>query len=341
MGAWNPTGGDGSGPALPVTPANGGTGLSSYTAGDLLYASGTTTLSKLAKGSDGTYLTLASGTPVWASLAIGNMGWYGDGSDGDVTISGGTIWLSREMCYNNLTITSTGILDMNGWPVRVKGTLTIQASGRMHCDGFAGSGSTGGLARLDNYLGGSSGGAPGSGTNASGASSITNSAGGGAGGTGGSGFGGAYSGGAGGTRSLLAAGYGAYRAFPLAIQQYSYNGQSLGTALLRGGTGGGGGAGNGSGGSGGGGGGGGGRAIIVAYAVSNSGTISVNGAAGVNATNTNTGGGGGGGGGSITVAYRSYTGSDPTASGGTGGTLNGNGGNGSAGAAGLVLKLQL
>lgn len=52
-----------------VAVADGGTGLSSYTAGDLLYASGSTTLSKLAAGSSGQVLTQGAGpAPVWASL---------------------------------------------------------------------------------------------------------------------------------------------------------------------------------------------------------------------------------------------------------------------------------
>lgn len=71
MGAWNPTGGDGSGPALPVTPANGGTGLSSYTAGDLVYASGTTTLAKRAIGAEGEVLKVVSGVPSWGSAGGG------------------------------------------------------------------------------------------------------------------------------------------------------------------------------------------------------------------------------------------------------------------------------
>lgn len=267
--------------------------------------------------------------------AAGGLAVFGDGSDGDVTISGGTTTLSREMCYNNLTITGTGILDMNGWPVRVKGTLTIQASGRMHCDGYAASGSTGGLARPDNYLGGSTAGSNGSASNASGASSITNSAGGGAGGNGGSGSGGAYFGGSGGTRSLLSSIYGSYRAAPIALQQYCYSGTS---ALMRGGTGGGGGAGNG-GEKGGGGGSGGGRALVCAKTLTILGTLSCNGSNGVNATNTNTGGGGGGGGGSMTVCYQSLTGT-PTCTGGAAGTGNGNGGAGSAGADGTVIYLQ-
>ena len=45
----------------------GGTGLSSYTAGDMIYASATNTLNKLAKGTDGQVLTLASGVPTWSA----------------------------------------------------------------------------------------------------------------------------------------------------------------------------------------------------------------------------------------------------------------------------------
>jgi len=45
----------------------GGTGQTSYTSGDFLYASGANTLAKLAKGSDDEILTLASGVPTWAS----------------------------------------------------------------------------------------------------------------------------------------------------------------------------------------------------------------------------------------------------------------------------------
>ena len=44
---------------------HGGTNIASYTAGDILYASGATTLAKLAKGSNGEYLRLASGVPDW------------------------------------------------------------------------------------------------------------------------------------------------------------------------------------------------------------------------------------------------------------------------------------
>jgi len=46
---------------------SGGTGLTSYTTGDIIYASATNTLSKLAAGTNGQILTLASGVPSWAA----------------------------------------------------------------------------------------------------------------------------------------------------------------------------------------------------------------------------------------------------------------------------------
>lgn len=46
--------------------ANGGTGQSTYTTGDTLYASAANTLSKLAIGSAGDVLTVAGGVPTWA-----------------------------------------------------------------------------------------------------------------------------------------------------------------------------------------------------------------------------------------------------------------------------------
>jgi hypothetical protein len=51
--------------------ANGGTGFTTYTAGDLLYASGTTTLAKLGVGTNGYVLTLAAGLPTWAAATGG------------------------------------------------------------------------------------------------------------------------------------------------------------------------------------------------------------------------------------------------------------------------------
>lgn len=59
-GTWN---------ASPITYAYGGTGLTSYAKGDILYASAANTLAKLAAGADGKVMQMnASGLPVWGDI---------------------------------------------------------------------------------------------------------------------------------------------------------------------------------------------------------------------------------------------------------------------------------
>ncbi|MHA2274119.1 MAG: hypothetical protein ACXAC2_00025 [Candidatus Kariarchaeaceae archaeon] len=55
---------------LTVDEIKGGTGQISYTAGDILYSDATDSLAKLAKGTDGEVLTLASGLPSWTLAPI-------------------------------------------------------------------------------------------------------------------------------------------------------------------------------------------------------------------------------------------------------------------------------
>lgn len=64
--------------ATTIATTKGGTGLTSYVSGDILYASASNVLSALAKGSDGQVLKLASGIPSWASVASGLTGTTGD-----------------------------------------------------------------------------------------------------------------------------------------------------------------------------------------------------------------------------------------------------------------------
>lgn len=49
----------------------GGTGVSSLASGDILYASAANTFSRLAKGTDGQFLTLSLGVPTWSSPTTG------------------------------------------------------------------------------------------------------------------------------------------------------------------------------------------------------------------------------------------------------------------------------
>ena len=58
-----------------LTYDHGGTGLSSYTKGDIIYASANNTLAKLGANTSSTkkYLTMASSTPSWASIAFADL----------------------------------------------------------------------------------------------------------------------------------------------------------------------------------------------------------------------------------------------------------------------------
>jgi len=53
----------------PVASTNGGTGLSSFTTGDMIYSSSGNTLAKLGIGTTSQVLTVASGTPAWTTPA--------------------------------------------------------------------------------------------------------------------------------------------------------------------------------------------------------------------------------------------------------------------------------
>jgi len=96
---------------VPVTAALGGTGLTSYTIGDILYASGSTALSKLAIGSSGQVLTVsAGGLPSWAAASGGG---GGTGTVTSVGFSGGTTGLSVSSSTTN-PITTTGTFTLSG-----------------------------------------------------------------------------------------------------------------------------------------------------------------------------------------------------------------------------------
>jgi hypothetical protein len=56
-----------------LTATRGGTGLSSYTTGDLVYASGTNTLANRAVGTTGQVLTVSGGVPTWSTPAAGGV----------------------------------------------------------------------------------------------------------------------------------------------------------------------------------------------------------------------------------------------------------------------------
>jgi hypothetical protein len=100
-----------------VATTSGGTGLTSYATGDILYASATNTLSKLTAGTDGYLLTLASGVPTWAAAPIslpsqtGNSGKYltTDGS----TASWGTLVVPITTGTATITANTATTIDTN------------------------------------------------------------------------------------------------------------------------------------------------------------------------------------------------------------------------------------
>jgi len=73
---------------LPI--ANGGTNISSYTTGDVLYASSGTALAKLGIGSAGQVLTVAGGIISWASPTTGDIESVSVETNGGITVTDGT-----------------------------------------------------------------------------------------------------------------------------------------------------------------------------------------------------------------------------------------------------------
>ena len=92
-----------------LTPTNaigaiyGGTGLSTYTTGDILYSSASNTLAKLAAGTNGQILTLASGIPSWAAAPAG----FSAPTLGSTSIASGSTVTSIAGLTLNATSTTT------------------------------------------------------------------------------------------------------------------------------------------------------------------------------------------------------------------------------------------
>jgi len=309
------------------------------------------------------------------SDVLSAIGYFGDGSDGNVTISSLTI-LSRNMFYNDLTINASQILEIRNHLVFVKGTLTLNGdiidtseSGKAGANGSSDQGGVDGVGVADGFFitvdghGNLGDGEIGNGS--AGAASgqidslLPSATEGGVGGTGGNGNG--TTGGVGGATSNVQLDNGE---FPLGSPFHIMMGlhrtiadppafNALRTASC--GTQGGGGGGDNSsvlGGGGGGGGSPGGILLIAANKVAGTGnvkSIGGNGGTGANGlgTSEDTGGGGGGGGGAGGVVVfisrgdtTVWTTSVVGGTGGSGGNGTNSGTNGAAGAngdAGLVI----
>lgn len=89
----------------PLSPANGGTGISSYAIGDLIYASASTTLSKLADVAAGSYLRSGgvATAPVWSTATLPNTATTGD-----------LLYANAANAYANLADIATGAVLISG-----------------------------------------------------------------------------------------------------------------------------------------------------------------------------------------------------------------------------------
>jgi len=96
----------------------GGTGLTSYTTGDILYASGTNTLAKLAIGTTGQVLKVSGGVPAWGT----------DGS-ADWTVSGANIYptTATQLLVNTTTNANNRNLLVNG-DGEIQGNLSLSST---------------------------------------------------------------------------------------------------------------------------------------------------------------------------------------------------------------------
>lgn len=350
-------------------------------AGSPITGAGTITVTDNTQAATLVFAGPASGSaaaPTFRALTIADqiadqIFFFGDGSDGNVTINSGTTALTRDIYYNNLTISGTGILNPTNWRVFVRGTLDLSAcaagciaqNGNNGGSGTNNTAGTGGATTVTHTLGsapaggnggagstttgsnGTAGGAVTAGISGQGATAGTSTAGASAAGT--SAAGGAV------TNKLGTS----FRRFAV---DFIY-----GVTIIQGGSGGGGSGGGGGDGthlSGGGGGGGAGgnfiyiSAMIINRSGSTAGLIQAMGGTGGNAGNVNalctncggSGGGAGGGGGGVYIAYGSLTGSQVTnaidVSGGAGGNasngIGANGGNGgNSGTGGQVILINV
>ena len=114
--------------------SNGGTNITSYAAGDILYASAANTLSKLAKGTDGQVLKLASGFPTWGTDndTVYSLPLAANGTRGGVQIGytatgkNYAVQLDGEKMYVNVPWTDT---DTNTWQANTNAQEGYVASG--------------------------------------------------------------------------------------------------------------------------------------------------------------------------------------------------------------------
>jgi hypothetical protein len=168
-----------------INQLTGGTYGKVTVAGDVTGLSDDTTVERL-QGSAVSSAAPSSGqvlewdgsawTPT-APDAVPDWNLFGDGFDGDATIST-TTTLTQDKFYDDLTVTSAGTLNSGGYRIYVKGTLTIDSGGVIANDGSSATsrtGASGAPAGTDNSNSLFSGGAGANGGNFSNGSNATSS----------------------------------------------------------------------------------------------------------------------------------------------------------------------
>jgi hypothetical protein len=105
---------------------------------------GTPTAPTAASGTNTTQLATTEFVQTAVQQSSSLVGMFGDGGSGNATITG-SISLTNDAYYNDLTISGGGSIFLNGFRLFVKGTLDISNAGALaiHNNGFLGDGSTG------------------------------------------------------------------------------------------------------------------------------------------------------------------------------------------------------
>jgi hypothetical protein len=131
-GTWN---------ATTIGVAYGGTGLTSYAAGDIVYASGATTISKLALGTSGQVLTAGASAPQYvdqSTLSVGsattagsvnNSVTFNNGGTGDVSGTTFNGSAARTISYNTVGAPSVSGANATGtWNISISGNAATATS---------------------------------------------------------------------------------------------------------------------------------------------------------------------------------------------------------------------
>lgn len=126
---------------LPI--GNGGTNITTYTTGDILYASASNTLAKLPIGSSGQLLSISGGVPAWAAAPSTGL------DVGTTAITSGT---SGYILYNNagtlgnLATTGSGSVVLATSPTLTTPVLGTPTSGTLtNCTGYSASNLSGSI----------------------------------------------------------------------------------------------------------------------------------------------------------------------------------------------------